>query len=135
MRRIIGSMESVGDRLRTVVSSIMWRRRGLISAIGGSVCRVVLGANPVRQETSTLYQALIPRQRFRCMPSMFESLGVKVPYPADGGEGLAEHKGSCREAVSEGSAEQNRDLTNRNWILGILGRTSGQRIAKSSIHH
>ena len=26
---------------------------------------------------------------------------------------------------------QNRDLTNRNRIRGILGRTSGQRIAKS----
>ena len=33
--------------------------------------------------------------------------------------------------VSEGSAEQNRDLTNRNWIGGIPGRTSGQRVAKS----
>jgi hypothetical protein len=27
--------------------------------------------------------------------------------------------------------EQNRDLTNRNWIRGIPGRTSGQLIAKS----
>ncbi len=27
--------------------------------------------------------------------------------------------------------EQNRDLTNRNRIGGIFGRTSGQRIAKS----
>jgi len=27
--------------------------------------------------------------------------------------------------------EQNRDLTNRNRIGGILGRTSGQRLAKS----
>jgi hypothetical protein len=33
--------------------------------------------------------------------------------------------------VSEGSAEQSRDLTNRNRIRGIPGRTSGQRIAKS----
>lgn len=32
---------------------------------------------------------------------------------------------------SEGSAEQNRDLTNRNRIRGILGRTSGRLIAKS----
>jgi hypothetical protein len=32
---------------------------------------------------------------------------------------------------SEGSVEQNRDLTNRNRIRGILGRTSGQRTAKS----
>ena len=33
--------------------------------------------------------------------------------------------------VSEGSVEQNRDLTNRNRIQGILGRTSGRLIAKS----
>jgi hypothetical protein len=33
--------------------------------------------------------------------------------------------------ASEGSAEQNRDLTNRNRIGGMLGRTSGQRVAKS----
>ena len=34
--------------------------------------------------------------------------------------------------MSEGSAEQNRDLTNRNRIRGIPGRTSGRRIAKST---
>jgi hypothetical protein len=33
--------------------------------------------------------------------------------------------------ASEGSAEQNRGLTNRNRISGIPGRTSGQRVAKS----
>jgi len=33
--------------------------------------------------------------------------------------------------ASERSAEQNRDLTNRNRIGGIPGRTSGQRVAKS----
>jgi hypothetical protein len=33
--------------------------------------------------------------------------------------------------ASEGSVEQNRDLTNRKRIRGIPGRTSGQRIAKS----
>ena len=33
--------------------------------------------------------------------------------------------------MSEGSAEQNRGLTNRNRIRGISGRTSGQRTAKS----
>jgi hypothetical protein len=33
--------------------------------------------------------------------------------------------------ASEGSAEQNRDLTNRNRIVGILGRTSGRLTAKS----
>ena len=32
---------------------------------------------------------------------------------------------------SEGSVEQNRDLTNRNRRGGILGRTSGRLIAKS----
>ena len=34
--------------------------------------------------------------------------------------------------ASEGSAEQSRDLTNRNRIRGILGRTSGRLIAKST---
>lgn len=33
--------------------------------------------------------------------------------------------------ASEGSVEQNRDLTNRNRIRGILGRTSGPLTAKS----
>jgi hypothetical protein len=33
--------------------------------------------------------------------------------------------------ASEGSVEQTRDLTNRNRIRGIPGRTSGQLIAKS----
>ncbi len=33
--------------------------------------------------------------------------------------------------ASEGSVEQTRDLTNRNRIRGIPGRTSGRRIAKS----
>jgi len=33
--------------------------------------------------------------------------------------------------ASEGSVEQNRDLTDRNRIRGILGRTSGPLIAKS----
>ena len=32
---------------------------------------------------------------------------------------------------SEGSVEQNRDLTNRNRIRGFLGRTSGRLTAKS----
>ena len=33
--------------------------------------------------------------------------------------------------ASKGSVEQNRDLTNRNRIRGIPGRTSGQLVAKS----
>ena len=40
------------------------------------------------------------------------------------------HKGRTAR-LSEGSVEQNRDLTNRNRIRGIPGRTSGQRTAKS----
>ena len=34
--------------------------------------------------------------------------------------------------ASEGSVKQNRDLTNRNRVRGIPGRTSGRRIAKST---
>jgi len=37
-----------------------------------------------------------------------------------------------REAVLEGSAERNRDLTNRNRMRGIPGWTSGQRSTKSA---
>ena len=33
--------------------------------------------------------------------------------------------------MSEGSVEQNRDLTNRKRMRGIPGRTSGRLIAKS----
>ena len=44
---------------------------------------------------------------------------------------VSEAQGRYREVTSEGSVEQNRDLTNRNRIGGILGRTSGQRVAKS----
>ena len=47
------------------------------------------------------------------------------------GYALSKAQGHHREAVSEGSTEQTRDLTNRNRIRGIPGRTSGQRIAKS----
>ncbi len=40
------------------------------------------------------------------MPSMFDSLEVKVLCPRSGGdEGLARRKGGRREAPSEGSAE------------------------------
>jgi len=55
----------------------------------------------------------------------------KSPVQPDGGEGLAKHKGGRREAASEGSAEQNRGLTDRNRIRGMLGRTSGPLVAKS----
>ena len=44
----------------------------------------------------------------------------------------SEAQGRRREAGSEGSVEQNRDLTNRNRISGSPGRTSGQLTAKSS---
>jgi hypothetical protein len=40
------------------------------------------------------------------VPSMFDSLGVKVPCPRSGGdEGLARRKGGTREGSSERSAE------------------------------
>jgi len=44
---------------------------------------------------------------------------------------LEKRKGGRREAASEGSVNQNRDLTNRNRIRGSLGRTSGSLTAKS----
>ena len=66
-----------------------------------------------------------------CVPSMFDSLGVKVPYPTGWRRRISETQGRHHEVASEGSVEQSRDLTNRNRIRGILGRTSGQLTAKS----
>src|ERR1700751_4513577 len=44
-------------------------------------------------------------------PACSIAWGCKSPIQPDGGEGLAKHKGSHREVMSEGSVEQNRDLT------------------------
>ena len=46
-------------------------------------------------------------------------------------KGGAARQGRRREAGSEGSVEQSRDLTDRNRIRGRFGRTSGLMIAKS----
>src|ERR1700674_1945784 len=45
---------------------------------------------------------------------------------------ISEAQGRRREASSEGSVEQNRDLTYRNRIRGNSGRTSEHEIAKST---
>jgi len=79
---------------------------------------------------------ILPREasaakRLRCVPGMFDSLEVKVLCTVRWRRSAREAQGRRREAGSGGSVEQNRDLTNRNRIRGILGRTSGQRIAKS----
>ena len=39
------------------------------------------------------HRARPPAQRVRCVPSMFDRPGVKVPGQPDGGEGLAKRKG------------------------------------------
>ena len=44
---------------------------------------------------------------------------------------LAKRKGVAVRCASEGSVEQNRDLTNRNRVLGTPGRTSNLLLAKS----
>jgi len=44
---------------------------------------------------------------------------------------LAKRKGVAARCASEGSVEQNRDLTNRNRVIGTLGRTSNRLLAKS----
>ena len=44
---------------------------------------------------------------------------------------LAKHKGVAVRCASEGSVEQNRDLTNRNRVIGTPGRTSNRLLAKS----
>src|SRR5260221_14192594 len=58
----------------------------------------------------------LPRSGFVVCPARSIAQGGKSPIQPDGGEGLAKHKGSHREGVSEGSVEQNRYLTNRNRI-------------------
>jgi len=50
------------------------------------------------------------------VPSMFNSLEVKVLYPTWWRWRISETQGRHREVASEGSVEQNRDLTNRNRI-------------------
>src|SRR4051812_45357803 len=63
-----------GDRLRTVMSSIIRRRRGLISVIGDLPSRVGDPPNPGRPESplAARYPELIPRQRV-------SSIAVRLP--------------------------------------------------------
>jgi len=56
------------------------------------------------------YRQRSPAKRVRGVPSMFDSLGVQVPWPTWWRWRLSEAQGHHREAVSEGSVEQNRDL-------------------------
>jgi len=65
------------------------------------------------------------------VPSMFNDLGVGVPYTTWWGWSVSEAQGQHREVLSEGSVEQNRDSTNRNRIRGSAGGTSGQKATKS----
>src|SRR6516162_7393250 len=84
------------------------------------------------QKPTASFQRVLQRAAIHVVcPACSIAWGWKSPVQPDGGEGLAKHKGGRREAASEGSAEQNRGLTDRNRIGGILGRTSGQRVAKS----
>ena len=69
--------------------------------------------------------------RTSCVPGMSDSLEVKVLCTARWRRSASEAQGRRREAGSGGSVDQSRDLTNRNRTGGILGRTSGQLIAKS----
>ena len=70
------------------------------------------------------------RPRLR-VPSMTNSLEVKVFYPARWWRRISEAQGRRCEAGSEGSVEQSRDPMDKNRIRGLPGRTSGQRAAKS----
>ena len=68
---------------------------------------------------------------FLCVPGMFGSLEVKVLYPSRRRRRVSEAQGRRREAGSEGSVEQSRDLTDRNRIRGSYGRTSEHKVTKS----
>jgi hypothetical protein len=70
------------------------------------------------------------------VPSMFNSLGVQVPYPARWRRRISEAQGRRREAGSERSVEQTYEPMNKNQIRGIACGTSGPRTTKSiSIKH
>ena len=67
------------------------------------------------------------------VPSMFDSLEVKVLCPRSGGdEGLARRKGGGREAPSERSAEAKPRPDGQKPNRGNPGRTSGHGSAKST---
>jgi hypothetical protein len=73
---------------------------------------------------------------FLGVPSMFNSLGVQVPYPARWRRRISEAQGRRREAGSERSVEQTYEPMNKNQIRGIACGTSGPRTTKSiSIKH
>ena len=64
-----------------------------------------------------------PRQRLRCVLSMFSSIRVKVPTQPDGGEGLEMMQGYRREAGSERSMDQMCESMDKNRIQGAsVGR-------------
>src|SRR5215204_1724937 len=68
---------------------------------------------------------------FRGVPSLFDSLEVKVLCPSGWRRRVSEAQGRRREAGSEGSVEQNRGPMDKNRIRGLPGRTSRPVAAKS----
>lgn len=67
-------------------------------------------------------------------PACLIAWECKSPIQPDGGEGLAKRKGIHCEMVSEGSVEQNRDLTDRNRIRGSQGRDERAKGREVPIH-
>src|SRR3954462_9198683 len=64
-----------------------------------------------------------PRQRLRCVLSMFSSLRVKVPAQPDGGEGLEMMQGLPPRGGSERSMDQMCESMDKNRIQGVsVGR-------------
>src|SRR5271167_4169554 len=103
--------------LRTVMSSIMRRRRGLNWAIGNSCLRDGLQhPHPLRQETLTKSQCARRGSGFVVCRACSVAWRCKSSTQPDGGEGLAMRKGYRREAGSEGSAEQMCELMDKNRI-------------------
>src|ERR1700687_4787646 len=96
-----------GDRLRTVMSSIMRRRRGLKSAIsillseGGGLQH----PHPLSQEAIYATLPLTPRQRLRSIPSdsLFEACALAPPHA---GAAVYRQRHAGDEAGLVGSQEQ-----------------------------
>ena len=62
---------------------------------------------------------------------MTDSSEVQVLYPARWRRRISEAQGRLRDVGSEGSVEQSRGPTDRNWIRGLPGRTTRGRSARA----
>ena len=97
---------------------------------GHNIGHIAGGFGAPRRRVTTVLSLLLMgggfgRRPFLAMPSMIGSLEVEVLHPARWRRRISEAQRCCREAGSEGSAEQSRDPMDKNRIRGLPGRTNG----------